>query len=204
MMATGIAVGATVFSTAFLVTGWTRKSVASVVGILAGIGFSSLLLGCLSNLLYLSGYTMTDTYALLNLAHQSKLQIRFLLFSEIMLASLGAVMDIAISITTSVDEVFIHHPGADFFTLFHSGMRVGRDIMGTMVNTLLLAFIGTSLSTFLLFYAGPLQTEQIFNADTVTMQILQILCSGLTLVVTVPVVSAISAKLISSNSLTRS
>lgn len=193
--ATVLAVFAIAFSTTFLVTGWTRKSAASILGILAGICISSLLLECATGLLHLSGYTMTDTYALLNLARQSKLQIPFLLFSEITLASLGAVMDISISISTSVYEISQHNPETTFSSLFRSGMHVGQDIMGTMVNTLLLAFIGASLSTFLLFYAGPFRAGQLLNSDAVAAQILQILCGGLAIAVTVPTVSAISAKL---------
>jgi len=84
---------------------------------------------------------------------KSKLyQINFkgLLAAGMIVSCLGAVMDVAISIASSIQEIKIANPNYSVQHLFKSGMNVGRDIMGTMTNTLVLAYTGMALPLLLL------------------------------------------------------
>ncbi|MFT8887198.1 MAG: YibE/F family protein [Ethanoligenens sp.] len=194
--ATLVLVAVTSCVTLFLVGGLSRKSLSAVLGTVAGVVISILILLIFSNIMGISGYTSSDTDALLNIAGQSRLQVGDLLYAGIIIASLGAVMDIAISVATSVNEVLGHKPDADFKELFYAGMNVGRDMMGTMANTLILAFIGASVASFILMYSYQVQFNQLFNSSGIAVDILEAVCGSLAVILTVPIVSAIAGKLL--------
>lgn len=194
--ATLILVAVTSCVTLFLVAGVGRKSLSAVLGTVAGVVASVIVMFVFSGFLSISGYTSSDTDALLNIAGGSHLQVHDLLFAGIIISSLGAVMDIAISVATSINEVLLHTPDADFRKLFRSGMNVGRDMMGTMANTLILAFIGSSVVSFILMYSYQSQFNQLFNSSGIAIDILQAVCGSLAVILAVPIVSAIAAKLL--------
>ncbi|AGX45206.1 YibE/F family protein [Clostridium saccharobutylicum] len=197
------AVAATIFLvvitscvTLFLVGGFDRKTLSAVLGTVAGVIVSVIIMLVFSKILGISGYTSSDTDALLNIAGQSKLQVKDLLFTGVIIASLGAVMDIAISIATSINELHKQKQNACFNELFRSGMNIGRDMMGTMSNTLILAFLGESIFSFILMYSYQVQFKQLFNSNGITIDIVNAVCGSLAVIFTVPIVSAIAAKLL--------
>lgn len=197
------AVAATIFLvvitscvTLFLVGGFDRKTLSAVLGTVAGVIVSVIIMLIFSKILGISGYTSSDTDALLNIAGQSKLQVKDLLFTGVIIASLGAVMDIAISIATSINEIQKQKQNACFNELFRSGMNIGRDMMGTMSNTLILAFLGESIFSFILMYSYQVQFKQLFNSNGITIDIVNAVCGSLAVIFTVPIVSAIAAKLL--------
>lgn len=194
--ATIVLVAVTSCVTLFLVGGFSRKSLSAVLGTVAGVLISVIVMLVFSRILGISGYTSADTDALLNIAGQSKLQVRDLLFAGIIIASLGAVMDIAISVAASINELLQHKPDARFDELFRSGMNVGRDMMGTMANTLILAFLGESIFSFILMYSYQVQFRQVFNSSGIAIDILNAVCGSLAVILTVPIVSFIAAKLL--------
>jgi uncharacterized membrane protein len=182
--------------TLFLVGGFDRKSVSAILGTVAGVIVSVVIMLIFSKILSVSGYTSTDADAMLNIASQTKLQVKDLLFTGIIIASLGAVMDIAISIATSINELKKQKEDATFKELFSSGMNIGRDMMGTMSNTLILAFLGESIFSFILMYSYQVQFRQLFNSNSIAIDILNAICGSLAVVLTVPIVAAIAAKLL--------
>ncbi|AGF54356.1 putative membrane protein [Clostridium saccharoperbutylacetonicum] len=182
--------------TLFLVGGFDRKSISAILGTVAGVIVSVIIMLIFSKLLGISGYTSTDADAMLNIASQTKLQVKDLLFTGIIIASLGAVMDIAISIATSINELKKQKEDATFKELFSSGMNIGRDMMGTMSNTLILAFLGESIFSFILMYSYQVQFRQLFNSNSIAIDILNAICGSLAVVLTVPIVAAIAAKLL--------
>lgn len=181
--------------TLFLVGGFDRKTLSAVLGTVAGVIVSVIIMLIFSRILGISGYTSSDTDAMLNIAGQTKLQVKDLLFTGIIIASLGAVMDIAISIATSINEISKQKENASFNELFSSGMNIGRDMMGTMSNTLILAFLGESIFSFILMYSYQVQFTQLFNSNSVAIDILNAICGSLAVVLTVPIVSAIAGGL---------
>ncbi|WP_315074690.1 YibE/F family protein [uncultured Clostridium sp.] len=179
-----------------LVGGFDKKTLSAILGTVAGVIVSVILMLVFSKILGVSGYTSSDTDALLNIAGQSKLQVKDLLFTGIIIASLGAVMDIAISIATSINELQKQKPDVSFTELFNSGMNIGRDMMGTMTNTLILAFLGESIFSFILMYSYEVQFKQLINSNGIAIDILNAVCGGFAVILTVPIVSGIAAKLL--------
>ena len=92
------------------------------------------------------------------------IKIGGLLFSGILIASLGAVMDVAMSVSSAISEIHDKAPELSSVELFKSGMNVGRDMMGTMSNTLILAFVGSAVSELVINYAYNLPFRQIINS----------------------------------------
>lgn len=129
------------------------------------------------------------------MGQNTKIQVGGLLFSGILISALGAVMDVAMSISSTICEIRQKNPQSTWKELFASGMHVGRDMMGTMSNTLILAFIGGSLSTLLINYAYDLPYLQVINSYSIGIEIMQGISGSMGVILTVPCVSLVSAVL---------
>lgn len=118
-----------------------------------------------------------------------------LLFSGLLISSLGAVMDVAMSISSAISEICEQNPSLSKKELFRSGMRVGRDMMGTDSNTLILAFAGSNISMLVLDYAYNLPYQQIINSNNIGIAIMQGLSGSFGIVLSVPVTVLLAALL---------
>ena len=105
-------------------------------------------------------------------------------------------MDIAMSISSAVSELHEVNPSLTARQLFRSGMNIGRDAMGTMANTLVLAFAGTSLNMMIFIYAYDVSYIQLLNTDFVAIEVIRSLSGSIGIVLTVPLVAAISSFLL--------
>ena len=108
---------------------------------------------------------------------------------------MGAIMDVAMSIASAVYELRELNPDLPASRLFISGMNIGKDSMGTMSNTLILALIGSSLNTFILTQAYEIPFSQLLNTDFVVIELVQGIAGAIGIVLTVPFVALISAHL---------
>ena len=115
------------------------------------------------------------------------------MFAGIIISSLGAVMDVGMSIASVVFEIHEKAPGLSKTELFKSGMNVGKDIMGTMANTLILAFTGASLSIMILLMAYNMPYFRAINLNVVSTEIIQGLSGSIGLILTVPITSLVCA-----------
>ena len=106
--------------------------------------------------------------------------------SGLLISCLGAVMDVAMSISSAIDEIYKQNSSLTRTELFKAGLRVGRDMMGTDSNTLILAFAGSSVSTLLLDYAYDLPYQQIINSNNIGIAIMQGLAGSFGIVFSVP------------------
>ncbi len=185
----------TTLVTMYLIGGFSIKTLASILGTVAGVVASGGIAALFGKLAHISGWNVGDIESLLFVGQNSKLQIGGLLFSGILIAALGAVMDVSMSVASVVGELHAHGPHLTARELFKSGVNVGRDMMGTMSNTLLLAFTGGSVSLLVMIYAYNMPYLQIMNMYAIGIEILQGLSGTLGVILTVPFVSLISAVL---------
>jgi uncharacterized membrane protein len=186
----------TVCVTFVLLAGFTAKTLSAILGTASGAVISMLfLLGALS-ITHLSGFSGSEADTLIQIAAATHMKVGELLFAAILISSLGAIMDIAISIATSVNEVYLNNPSLGRKELFRSGMNVGRDMMGAMANTLIIAFTGTSLNILVLLYAWNVSYHQLLNNNMIGIYIIQAVSGSIAVILTVPLVSFFSARLI--------
>jgi uncharacterized membrane protein len=186
----------TVCVSLILLDGIRAKTVSAILGSVAGIAVSAVLTLLFQRLTLVSGYTTAEADSLLAIAGRTGMRVGELLFAAFLIATSGAVMDIAISVASSVAEVHSGNPGLSSAELFRSGMNVGRDMMGTMANTLILAFTGASLNTLILIYSLERSWFQILNSNAITIEIIQSLTGSLAVILTVPAVAFISSRLV--------
>ncbi len=172
--------------TMYLIGGPTRKTLVATLGCMAGVVLAYVMAVLFGLATDLSGWNVSDIESLLDLWYTSDIQVGDLLFAGILISAIGAVMDVAMSVTSSMQEVLMQNPAITKKELFASGMRVGRDMMGTDSNTLILAFAGGSLSTLVLDYAYDLPAIQILNSNIIGIDIMKGLAGSFGVVLCVP------------------
>ena len=185
----------TTLVTMYLIGGPTKKTCAATLGTLAGVVLAGLSAWCFSKASGISGYNVSDIETLMTLWNTNRIQVGGLLFSGLLISCLGATMDVAMSISSAIDEIYKQNASLSRKELFKAGMRVGRDMMGTDSNTLILAFAGSSVSTLLLDYAYDLPYQQIINSNNIGIAIMQGLAGSFGIVLSVPLTVLICAVL---------
>jgi uncharacterized membrane protein len=183
----------TIVMTILLINGKNAKSLAAIIGCFAGVVISGLLTVLMSRLLSLTGVIDEDSIFLLQLSATNTIDLRAIIFGAIIIGAMGAIMDVAMSISSSLWEVREHSNSPTFDGLFKSGMNIGRDVMGTMTNTLILAYIGSSLSIVLLYVAYNSSLLYLFNREMIVVEILQALVGSLGILLTMPITCLICA-----------
>lgn len=177
--------------TMFIVGGITRKSVAATLGTVGGVIVAGLIAMYIGDLAHLTGYATEESRMLLYVDN-FKVDMKGLLFAGIIIGALGAVMDVAMSIASAIDEIKKANPGLSKAQLIRAGMNVGRDIMGTMSNTLILAYTGGALPLLLLFMAYNTPGIRIFNAEMIATEIVRAVAGSIGLIFSVPITAVIA------------
>jgi len=179
--------------TLYLIGGPTRKTLVATGGTLSGVIIAGIAATVFSAASGVSGWNVSDIENLLTLWEANGIQVGGLLFSGLLISSLGAVMDVAMSIGSAMDELCTQKPGITRGELLRAGMRVGRDMMGTDSNTLILAFAGSSASMLVLNYAYDLPWLQIINSNNIGIAVMQGLSGSFGIVLSVPATVLLAA-----------
>ena len=197
------AVLTTIFST-FLVGDISLKSIAAIGGTLVGVVSAGIISVLAGHFARLSGLQLPNAEdVILGAPDGVFIRIHELLFAGIIIAALGAVMDVSMSIASSVFEVKQASPKMNAKKLYRSGMRVGGDIMGTMSNTLILAFAGTSITTLVVIALSEFPYLRLINLDMVGIEIIQGLSASIGLILAVPVTAILASLLASHNKISK-
>ena len=185
----------TTLVTMYLIGGPTKKTLVATGGTVAGVIIAGIAATVFSMATGITGWNVSDIESLLTLASTSGVQVGGLLFSGLLISSLGAVMDVAMSIGSAIAELHAQNPAISRRELFKAGIHVGRDMMGTDSNTLILAFAGGSISMLVLDYAYALPYQQIINSNNIGIAIMQGLSGSFGIVLAVPVTVALAVLL---------
>jgi len=183
----------TIVTSIFIINGKNSKSYAAIIGCFAGVLISGLMTVLMNNILSLTGVIDEDSIFLLELSASNPIDLRAIIFGSIVIGAMGAIMDTAMSISSSLWEVSESSGKPTFEQLFKSGMNIGRDVMGTMTNTLILAYIGSSLSIVLLFVAYNSSVLFLFNREMIIVEVLQAVVGSLGILLTMPITCFICA-----------
>lgn len=180
----------------WLLNGFSIKTASAILGTILGVMIAGAISSVSGQIAHLTGFNMDEAESLLLVAQDYHMQVRGLLFASILISSLGAVMDMAMSIASTLFELYSNNPKLSRKSLFMSGMNVGHDMMGTMTNTLILAFTGASLNMLILIYSYNVPYYQLINTDMLGIEIIQAISGSIAVVLTVPIVAFVSAQLI--------
>ena len=183
------------FMTFLIVGGFNSKSFAALIGTASGVIIAGILAYIVGSMVKLTGLSSEEAGMLMHIPQGIQFDFRSLLFSGIIIGTLGAVMDVAMSISSSMYELKEISPDMDHKSLIKSGLNIGRDIMGTMSNTLILAYTGSSIPLLLLFMSYNTSISKIFNLDLIATEVVRALVGSIGLVVAIPI-TAVCAGLI--------
>ncbi len=186
--------------TIFLVSGINHKSVAAIAGTSIGVIVAGVISFVVGNQASLTGLSAEEATMLMYIPQGIQFNFRHLLFAGIILGALGAAMDVGISIASAVDEIHKANPKLSQRRLFRSGMNIGKDVMGTMVNTLILAYTGTAIPMLLLFMAYETEMSKVFNLDVIATEIVRSLSGSIGLILTIPITAMIASYYAKDNS----
>jgi uncharacterized membrane protein len=176
-----------------IVGGLNTKSGAAIVGIVAGVAAAGVIAFVAGKLGNLSGLHIEEASEMISLAQDTQLKVPELLFAGIIISALGAIMDVGMSISSAIFEVRAANEKLGMRQLYKSGMNVGRDIMGTMSNTLILAFAGSSISILIILVLYNLPYLRLINLDILAVELLQGLAGSIGLVLTIPLTAVCAA-----------
>lgn len=190
-----ISIGVTVI-TIFLIGGINSKTISTIIGTISGVVIAGLISYYVGTKIKISGLHAEEANMLMNIPQGVDFNFKNLLFSGIILGALGAIMDVGMSVASSIDEIHKANNSLSQKQLFKSGMNVGKDIMGTMTNTLILAYAGSSIPVLLLFMAHETSMVKIMNLDIIATEIVRSLSGSIGLVLTIPITAGVASFLI--------
>lgn len=180
-----------VFMNLLLISGANQKTLCAIVGNLGGLFVAGLLAYVISNILNLTGLIDDDSMFLLML--DKPLELKAILWSSIVIGSLGAVMDVSMSIASAMNELAENMCERSFKSMLKSGINIGQDTIGTMTNTLVLAYVGSSLSMVLLLVINYKDPILLFNLEMIVFEIIQAIIGSLGILFTIPITSVFAA-----------
>ena len=177
--------------TCFCIGGLEKKTTYNIISSMLG-GFSAgIMYLILANILKLGGNSMAETESLTLISQATGMRLNGILFTETMVASLGAVMDVAVSLGASLHEIQMLNPNLGRKELFQSGLNIGKDMIGTM--TLILAFMGGTMSTLLVFISYGIQYNQLISSDFLALEVMKGIAGNSAVVLTVPITAGVCA-----------
>ncbi len=175
----------------FLVAGLTRKGVAAFTGSISGVFAGLLMAHVFGRLMHISGAAMPYVQTLYYCGYDF-LNIQDVFIGAMILACSGAVMDLAMDISSGIEELALHNPALPGRELVKSGLRIGRSVVGTMTTTLLLAYSGGYITLLMMFSAQGTPVLEFLNSSLVASEVVKTLIGSFSLVLVAPFTALIA------------
>ncbi len=180
-----------------VIGGLQTKSLAAMMGTISGTAIA-LLFGYFSQtILRIDGMRTEEAEALLQLRQMGiPIGIKGLLVAGVAISSLGAVMDVTMGISSSIHEIFQANPSLSKKELFRSGMNVGKDMVGTMTNTLVLALLGSSFVLIIYLHSLGLTFHQFISSTYLSIEVISSISSSIGVILSIPLTAAFTSLLL--------
>ena len=177
--------------TIYFTVGTSKKFFVALLGVIGGVLIAGVLSYIFTYRMRLNGFLDSDLLASAYLLKNIKM--RELIPAGVIIGSLGAVMDVAVSIASSINELHETDPNMSKKSMFTSALNIGNDIIGTMINTLILAYIASSIFTLLLIYiqANEYPLIRILNFQDIAVEIMRSICGSIGILIAVPLTAYI-------------
>jgi len=181
----------TIVMTLLITEGATAKGLTTIMGCSFGVLLAAILELLMDRIMLLTGIIDEHSIYLQFLSSGVEINLKALIFAMVVIGAMGAVMDVAMDISSSLSELHRHAPHLSFADLVKSGLTIGKDIMGTMANTLVLAYIGSSLCSILLLVTYSSSLMELLNRENIAVEIMQALVGSLAILLTIPITSIV-------------
>ncbi len=180
-----------IFMSLIIINGWNKKTLCAIFGNIMGVVVSGILAIIVSRAWNLTGM-VNEEYVLLTFL-DTPIDLGAVLWGGVIIGALGAIMDVAMSIASAMNELNEEMRDKTFGRMLRSGMNIGRDAIGTMTNTLILAYIGGALATVLLLVANNKNLYYLFNLEMIMAEILSAVVGSIGILAAVPATALFSA-----------
>ncbi len=188
--------GVIALSSLVIITGFNRKTGSATIGILGGVIIASFIIIYADQKLHFTGISNSRTAILTQFTVSEKLDFRNILMAGIIMGLLGTAMDSAVAVASAVREIKNANPSLPTGRLIKAGMSVGTDLLGTITNTLVFAYLGLRLILLMTFAGTSIFTGgkiEILSTETISAEILRILAGSIGLVLTIPITAIVSS-----------
>lgn len=183
--------------TLFYINGVNTKTVAALLSVIVVVLVTMLISYKMGLDARIQGFGKEQAETISYMTVYVNVDFSKLVICEILLGLLGAIIDVAISISSSIYEMYKSNPDSSKSELIMSGMNIGKDILGTMTNTLLFAFIGGFMTLAIYFNELHYSLGDVLNAKVLCAEIFTALCSGIGIILIIPVTAFITASILS-------
>ena len=176
-----------VIITLIIISGKNIKTFVAIIGTSLGVIISGILAFIFGNFAHLTGLADDSSISLAYIPQFRNLDYKGILFGTILIGAIGAIMDVAISIASALYEINDLDKNISKKNMIISGMNIGKDMMGSMSNTLILAYVGTTLHLIVLFIVYRIRFTEIINLDSIATEIIRAMAGSIGLIITIPV-----------------
>jgi uncharacterized membrane protein len=178
-----------------LVGGRNYSSLGAIIGVLSGVTIAGVLAYFSADIMRIIGVDFEYVNLLQTLPNTGKIDIRGIFFASLLIGTLGAVMDTCISISSSIREMVSLNNNLSIKHLYKLGMNVGKDVMGMMCSTLILAYAGSYIPLLLLLYANNIPALNIINSDMIVSEVVRSISGSIGICLCIPITAAGTAYL---------
>lgn len=179
-----------------MISGFNRTSMAAIFGSIAGVILAGVLASLAGGSADIIGVDYEDANLLLSMPATANLNLQGIFLAGVLIGALGAVMDTSISIASAIREFAEIHGSPTRYNLWRAGMNVGKDVMGMMSSTLILAYTGGALALLLLLVANDIPALNIMNWDMIVSEIIRSLAGSIGLCLSIPVTALAASYLV--------
>lgn len=191
LVSSSIVAGAVLFVAIFFTHGWNRESLVAYSGTMIAVLFTGLFATLSVYITALTGIT-ADEAVYLNFNTSGTLDFTGLLLGAIIIGVLGVLDDIAVTQSAVVSELYDSNPDISKMEVYKRAIRIGREHVGALVNTLVLAYTGASLPVLMYLKTSDLSFETIINLEVFSTEIVRAIVGSVGLILTVPIVTILS------------
>lgn len=180
------------FVSLVLINGFCEKTYTAIISTVLGVCLSAIFFFIFQKILNVTGYNLDEAESLIIISRSTGIKIKEIFFSAVLISSLGAVIDTSMSIASSIYEIREVSPDIHKTQLIKSGITIGQDMIGTMCQTLVLAFVGSSIATLLVMISYGTQFNQFLSSNYVALELVQAVSGSMAIIFTVPITSYLS------------
>lgn len=178
--------------TLVIIGGISRKTLSAIIGTSGGLYVSTQIALLFGNLTKISGLCEEEAQSLIYNTSNCSIDFQGILFAGIIIGALGAIMDVSMSIASSLEEIRTVGRNLTIINLIRSGMNIGRDIMGTMSNTLILAYTGASLHLLLYLMVINPPFVKFTNMEFLAIEFIRALSGSIGLILAIPITTFVA------------
>ncbi len=182
------------YVTLFFINGYNKKTFASLLSVTIVILLVMLISYKMGINAKIQGFSNEQAETIAYLSLYVQVDFSKIVICQILIGLLGAIIDVSISISSSMNEIYKNNPLIPQHRLFKSGMNIGKDILGTMTNTLLFAYIGGFMTLIIYFTELKYSLVTILNEKVFCSEVFQVICCGIGIILIIPITAFITSK----------